>query len=92
MNRRGLPKRLKRSAVLRCEDIEAALVSLLMEVLNGHAYAADLDKVNALAYQVQRLRCRFEDYPELPDTRETRRIDNQDVRQLLANMKSGFKP
>lgn len=91
MNRRGLPRQLKKSAVLRCDDIEAALVSLLMEVLNGHAYAADLDRVNALAYQVRRLRCRFEEYPELPDTPETRRIDHLEIRQMLVGVQ-GKRP
>ena len=67
--RRGLTPQNKQSAVLRCKDIEAALHSLLMDVLNGAAYAADMDRVAALAREVQRLRYRFESYPKLPDTR-----------------------
>ena len=62
--RRGLTPDKKQAAVLRCQEIESALRSLL-EVLNGTAYAADLDRVAALEREVQRLRFRFEGYREL---------------------------
>lgn len=70
----------KKSAVLRCQDIEAALHSLLFEVLNGQAYCADLDKVSAIMSSVQGLRYRFESYPELPDSPHEARI-----RELMDN-------
>lgn len=66
---RGLTTERRKSAVFRCKDIEVALTSLLLEVLNGQAYAADMDHVAALAREVQRLRYRFESYPVLPDSR-----------------------
>jgi len=65
MNRRcGLTPDNKQAAVLRCQEIESALHSLL-DVLNGTAYSADLDRVIKLEREVQRLRFRFEDYREL---------------------------
>lgn len=62
--RRGLTPDNKQAAVLRCQEIESALHSLL-DVLNGTAYSADLDRVIKLEREVQRLRFRFEDYREL---------------------------
>ena len=66
---RGLTAECRKSAALRCKDIEEALTSLLLDVLNGQAYAADMDRVAALAREVRRLRYRFESYPVLPDSR-----------------------
>lgn len=65
MRCKGLTKARKQDAVARCEAIEEALHSLLFDVINGLAYAIDLDKVNNLITTVQRLRYRFESYPEL---------------------------
>ncbi len=74
-HRAGLTPERKKSAIARCEDIEAALHSLLFDVLNGMAYTADLDKVSWLMTAVQRLRYRFESYPELPAENEARILE-----------------
>ena len=73
-NRAGLTANGKKNAVLRCENIEAALHSLLFDVLNGRAYCVDMDKVSHLISSVQGLRYRFEDYPELANEPHERRI------------------
>ena len=65
--RRGLTANDKKSAVLRCKDIEAAMHSLLMDVLNHKAYCGDMDKLLSLLRSMQNLRYRFESYPELQE-------------------------
>lgn len=52
-----------KSAELRCRDIEAALVSLLGEVMSGYARCADIDAALRLLSGVQRLRDGMSAYP-----------------------------
>ncbi len=73
-HRAGLTAQGKKIAILRCRDIEAALHSLLSDVLNGKAYCTDIDKVLALLRAMQQQRYRFEDYPELAAENDEARI------------------
>lgn len=61
--RRTLDLNRKRSALLRCDDISAALKSLAMEVMNRHARISDVDHALRLAGSVERLRDRIWRYP-----------------------------
>lgn len=65
--RRTLDLNRKRSALLRCDDISAALKSLAMETLNGHARIADVEHALRLAASVERLRGNIADYPAAND-------------------------
>lgn len=57
--RRHLSANRKKSALLRLDDISAALRSLAMETLNRHAKIADTDHALRLAASVERLRDRI---------------------------------
>ena len=61
--RRRLTTTQKRDAIMRCDDISAALRSLAMETLNGHARIADVEHALRLAASVDRLRDRIWRYP-----------------------------
>lgn len=61
--RRTLDLNRKRSALLRLDDISAALKSLAMEVMNRHARISDVDHALRLAGSVERLRDRIWRYP-----------------------------
>lgn len=65
--RRTLDLNRKRSALLRCDDISAALKSLAMETLNGHARISDVEHALRLAESTQRLRRNIADYPVVHD-------------------------
>ena len=61
--RRRLTTTQKRDAIMRCDDISAALKSLAMETLNRHAKISDTDHALRLAESVERLRDRIWRYP-----------------------------
>ena len=65
--RRTLDLNRKRSALLRLDDISAALKSLAMETLNGHARISDVERALRLAESTQRLRRNIADYPVVHD-------------------------
>lgn len=65
--RRTLDLNRKRSALLRLDDISAALRSLAMETLNGHARISDVERALRLAESTQRLRRNIADYPVVHD-------------------------
>ena len=65
--RRTLGLNRKKSALLRLDDISAALRSLAMETLNGHARISDVERALRLAESTQRLRRNIADYPVVHD-------------------------
>lgn len=67
MRMRGLTRTEKLSATIRLQDIEGAMGSLLMEVLNGKVAAQNLDRLTRLERQVRRFRWKLEAYPELAE-------------------------
>ncbi len=83
-NSRALTTNRKKSALMRCDDIAAALRSLAMEVLNNHANISDVDHALKLMDGIHRLRRNIEGYPAIPELPEQERID-----ELISY---GFRP
>lgn len=74
--RRRLTTTQKRDAIMRCDDIAAALRELAMSVMNRHAKISDTDCALRLAASVERLRDRVWRYPvtrDLPGTEQAQR-------------------
>ena len=75
--RRRLTTTQKRDAIMRCDDIAAALRELAMSVMNRHAKISDTDCALRLAGSVERLRDRIWKYPidrrDLPSAEQAQR-------------------